>query len=136
MVIHLPWTIKKSLMENNPLNLPEVIENPDLLKRLLAALIQEPCFNDSITVGQVKAITQYLSYSFGAGFDQGRRIMTNRVKIAQYKYGVKIREFDSLADAARAVGGDRGNIQRVATSPGDDNTHHRTHKGFQWQYVK
>lgn len=120
-------------MENNPLNIPEVIETPDLLTRLLTALIKEPCFNESITVGQVKAITQHLAYAYGIGFDEGRKIMSHRVKVAQFKYGVKVREFDSIADAARAVKGDISTIQKVCAKSARGN---KSHKGYQWEYVK
>ena len=73
----------------------------------------------------------YLDCMFGMGFDEGRKHLSHKVKVIQLKDGIKVEEFDSIADAARAVGVDIGSIGHILA--GRKGSH--TCKGFGWKYA-
>lgn len=54
-----------------------------------------------------------------------------RIKVAQFKDGKLVREYDGLNDAAKEIGGQQSHISECMR----DIPHRHTHKGYEWRNV-
>lgn len=100
-------------------------------KELVSKIARELQMISDISPMDWLMLKPYFEYAYGAGFDEGKAMLSHRVMVQQIKKGKVIKIHRSFADAARSIRGDASTICNVA-----NNKHgHYTHKGFEWKLV-
>ena len=77
-------------------------------------------------------IAKNLKYTYTAGYDHGYRERSagNRKRPVLRIKNEEVKEYESLADAARAVKGDVRDLWKVLQG----NNRRKTYKGYEWKY--
>lgn len=99
------------------------------LQKILKSINQEqPAFTER----QSQIIQKYLNYAYVIGVEEGYKYSSRKrpVKQVDIKTGKVIETFESAAQAARKIHGDRGNILNCAKGK------KATYKKFKWFYAE
>lgn len=100
-------------------------------KELVSKIARELQMISDISPMDWLTLKPYFEYAYAVGCDEGRAMLSHRIKVEQIKDGIVTNTYNSMADAARAVHGDASTICGIVNGK----LGCYTHKGFEWKLV-